>query len=84
MKVGDVTKGENQQKLTLTSLIVGVWQEKFTPQEALYILRQNPRYEINKNGEEASVLDYLASVQLKKITTSDFISWFNKKFKKGD
>ncbi|MEK7549105.1 MAG: hypothetical protein AAB496_01270 [Patescibacteria group bacterium] len=66
----------------LTSLISGVWQKIFTPQEALYLLRKDFLCEINKNGEEELVLDYLSSVERHEITVNDFAGWINKEFNK--
>jgi len=74
-----IIKGEGKKKIgNLNSLISGVWRKTFTPQEALYALRRELLYEINKNCEEALILDYLASVERHTITVNEFVDWLNK------
>ena len=79
-KMAGRNQGDNGGLLELLSLISGVWQKRFTPQETLDILKQNPKYEID--GKETEILDHLNDIERHKITVQEFVDWFGETFGK--
>lgn len=60
----------------LLLLVSAVENKDVTPREVVYVLREEYGCEINRNGEENLILDYLAQVERKNLKPKEFLEWF--------